>query len=326
MKAAVVTEAGVQVRDVPEPKPSPTQVLVRVRACGLNRADLAVAAGHSHGSIGGAGTVVGMEFAGEVVEVGSEVPSSAGLKPGDRVMCSGAAGYAEFAVADWGRVSPVPDSNMGWEQAATLPIALQTMHDAVVTNGGLQKGESILIQGASSGVGLMGMQIAKFMGARQVLGTSRNPAWRAKLAEFGCDLAIDTADPAWPDQVLAATGGKGVEVIIDQVSAGVANGNLKCCAILGRIVNVGRLGGFSGEFDFDLHAARRIRYIGVTFRTRSVEEVREIVRRTRADLWGAVESGRLRLPIDRTFPLAEAPAALAHMKANQHFGKIVLEC
>ena len=324
MKAAVVTGNGVEVRDVPEPQPGPQQVMVRVRAAGLNRADLAVAAGHAHGSVGGAGTVVGMEFAGEVVAVGAEVPGS--IAPGMRVMASGGAGYAEYALADWGRVFPVPEANMGWVQAATLPIALQTMHDAVVTNGGLQRGESILIQGASSGVGLMGMQIAKLMGARQVLGTSRNPAGRERLAEFGCDLAIDTGDAAWPDKVLAATGGKGVEVIVDQVSAGVANGNLTCCAILGRIVNVGRLGGFTGEFDFDLHAARRIRYIGVTFRTRSVEEVREIVRRTRADLWSAVEAGTLRLPIDRTYPLAEAPAALAHMKANQHFGKIVLEC
>jgi NADPH2:quinone reductase len=200
------------------------------------------------------------------------------------------------------------------------------MHDAVVTNGGLQRGESILIQGASSGVGLMGMQIAKLMGAKRVLGGSRNAAWRARLAEFGCDLPIDTGAADWPDQVLAATEGRGVEVIIDQVSGSVANGNLRACAILGRIVNVGRLGGFKGEFDFDLHAMRRIRYIGVTFRTRSLEEVREIVRRTRADLWTAVEAGTLRLPIDRTFPLAEAPAALAHMRANQHFGKIVLEC
>ena len=174
MKAAVVTEAGVRVQDVPEPRPTAEQVLVRVRASGLNRADLAVAAGHSHGSIGGLGTIVGMEFAGEVVEVGSEVPASAGVKPGDRVMCSGAAGYAELAVADWGRVSPLPNGDMAWEQAATLPIALQTMHDAVVTNGRLAPGESVLIQRASSGVGLMGMQLAKSMGAQLVLGGSQN--------------------------------------------------------------------------------------------------------------------------------------------------------
>ncbi len=103
--------------------------------------------------------------------------------------------------------------------------------------------------------------------------------------------------------MLAATGGKGVDLIVDQVSASVANGNMKAAAVLGRIVNVGRLGGFKGEFDFDLHALKRIDYIGVTFRTRSVEEVREINRRMRADLWGDVEGGKLQLPIDRTFPL-----------------------
>ena len=124
--------------------------------------------------------------------------------------------------------------------------------------------------------------------------------------------------------MLEATGGRGVELIIDQVSASVANQNMKATTILGRIVNVGRLGGFKGEFDYDLHALRRIAYIGVTFRTRSADEVREINRRMRADLWGAVEAGTLRLPIDRTFPLDEAAAALAHMRANGHFGKIVL--
>lgn len=324
MKAAIVTDQGVQVREVPEPTPGPQEVLVRVRAAGLNRADLGVAAGHAHGRMGGAGTIIGLEFAGEVVTTGAEVPEQ--IRPGMRVMCSGSGGYAEYAVADWGRVNPLPDSNMGWVQAATLPIALQTMHDAVVTNGGLKPGGSILIQGASSGVGLMGMQIAKAMGATLVLGGSRNPAARARFAEFGCDLAVDTSDAAWPERVLEATGGKGVEVIVDQVSASVANANLRACAILGRIVNVGRLGGNRGEFDFDLHALRRISYIGVTFRTRSVEEVREINRRMRADLWGAVEAGRLRLPVDKVFPLAEAAAALEHMKANAHFGKIVLEC
>jgi len=324
MKAAIVTASGVEVKDVPEPQPGPNEVLVRVRAAGLNRADLGVAAGHAHGRMGGAGTILGLEFAGEVVAVGAEVPDS--IAPGMRVMASGGGGYAEYAVADWGRVSPLPDSNMGWVTAATLPVALQTMHNAVVTAGGLKPGEAILIQGASSGVGLMAMQIAKAMGARLVLGSSTHAGRRARLGEFGCDLAIDTSDPAWPDQVLAATDGQGVQVIVDQVSAGVANGNLKACAILGRIVNVGRLGGMHGDFDFDLHAARRISYIGVTFRTRSVAEVREINRLMRADLWAAVEAGRLALPVDRSFPLAEAAAALAHMKANQHFGKIVLEC
>jgi NADPH2:quinone reductase len=182
----------------------------------------------------------------------------------------------------------------------------------------------VLIQGASSGVGLMGLQIAKLMGASTVIGTSTNAARRARLAEYGADLALDSQDPAWPDAAKTATGGKGVDLIVDQVSAGVANQNMQAAAILGRIVNVGRLGGMKGEFDFDLHALKRIDYIGVTFRTRSPEEVREINRLMRADLWPAVETGRLSLPIDRIFPLGQVVDALAHMRANAHFGKIVL--
>ena len=321
MKAAVLTGTGIEVRHVEKPTPAPNQVLVRVRAAGLNRADLIMASGHMHGSTGGPGTVLGLEFAGEVEAVGSEVTSA---KPGDRVMCSGSGGYAEYAVADWGRVSSIPANNMGYEQAATLPVALQTMHNALVTAGRLKAGEAVMIQGASSGVGLMGLQIAKLKGARFVIGTSTNAARRERLKEFGADLAIDTTQPAWSEKVLAATEGKGVDLIVDQVSASVANENMKAAAVLGRIVNVGRLGGFKGEFDFDLHALKRIDYIGVTFRTRSAEEVREIVRRMRADLWGDIESGRLKLPIDKTFPLDQAAAALAHMRAINHFGKIVL--
>jgi NADPH:quinone reductase-like Zn-dependent oxidoreductase len=321
MKAAVIAEGGVEIRDVGKPTPAPNQVLVRVRAAGLNRAEVIMASGRMHGSAGGPGAVLGLEFAGEVEAVGREVK---GVKPGDRVMCSGNGGYAEYAVADWGRVSAIPANNMSWEQAATLPVALQTMHNALVTAGRLKAGETVLIQGASSGVGLMGLQIAKLKGARLVMGSSTNAGRRQRLKEFGADIAIDTTQPDWSQEVLAATDKKGVDLIVDQVSASVANQNMKAAAVLGRIVNVGRLGGFKGEFDFDLHAMKRIDYIGVTFRTRSADEVREIVRAMRADLWPHVESGKLKLPIDRTFPLDQAAAALVHMRANAHFGKIVL--
>jgi NADPH2:quinone reductase len=321
MKAAVLGEKGLEIRDVPRPEPKPSEILVRVRASGLNRADLTMASGQRHGSLGGAGTIAGLEWAGEVAEVGTDVK---GIKPGDRVMCSGSGGYAEYAVCDWGRVSPIPANNMTFPQAATLPVALQTMHDALITNGRMKSGESVLIQGASSGVGIMGLQIARLMGAGLVMGTSTNPERRARLNEFGADHVLNTRDPQWPDDVLKATNGHGVNLIVDQVSASVANQNMKAAAILGRIVNVGRLGGVKGEFDFDLHAFKRIDYIGVTFRTRSLEEVREIVRKMRSDLWPAVEAGKLHLPIDRTFPLDQAAAAQAHMRANAHFGKIVL--
>ncbi len=157
-----------------------------------------------------------------------------------------------------------------------------------------------------------------------MLGTSTNAQRRARLSEYGCDVALDSSDPNWPAEVKKATGGKGVDLIVDLISGGVANGNLEAAALLGRIVNVGRLGGTKGEFDFDKHALKRIDYIGVTFRTRTVEEVREINRLLRADLWPAIEAGKLSLPIDKTFKLADIKDALAMMKANQHFGKIVL--
>jgi NADPH2:quinone reductase len=320
MKAGVATAEGLGVRDIPQPQPKPNEVLVKVRAAALNRADLTTARGLPHGSHGGIGAAVGLEWAGEVAEIGAEVK---GCKPGDRVMCSGTGGYAEYAVTDWGRVMPIPDG-MDFERAATLPVALSTLHNALITAGRLRAGESLLIQGASSGVGLMGLQIAKLKGASPVIGSSTNDARRARLKEFGADLAVDTRDPGWPEQVLAATGGKGVNLVVDMLSGPVVAQTMKAAALLGRIVNVGRLAGTKAEFDFDLHALRRIDYIGVTFRTRTLEEVREIGRRMRADLWDAVTAGKLALPIDRGFPLDEAVSAHAHMRANKHFGKIVL--
>ncbi|HKC33976.1 MAG TPA: zinc-binding dehydrogenase [Xanthobacteraceae bacterium] len=321
MKAAVVGEKGAEVRDLPKPEPAPNEVLIRVRASSLNRADVGVAAGHQHGRVGGVGSRIGLECSGEVEAVGRDVKD---FKPGDRVMGSAPGSYAEYVVANPGRIARIPANNMTYEQAACFPVALQTLHNAIVTAGRFKRGETLLIQGASSGVGLMGMQIGKFMGASLVMGTSTNPGRRARLKEFGCDLAIDTTDPKWPEAVKKATADKGVDLIVDMVSGGVANGNLEAAAILGRIVNVGRLGGQKGEFNYDLHALKRIDYIGVTNRTRTPEELNEVTRRMRADLWPAVEAGTLSLPIDKTFPLEKVAEALAMMKANQHFGKIVL--
>jgi NADPH:quinone reductase-like Zn-dependent oxidoreductase len=302
MKAAVFAKQGLELREVSQPQPKSGEVLVRVRYAGLNRRDLTRATGDE-------GTIPGMDWAGERADTG------------EPVMCMGAGGYAEYAVS--GCVLPIPKS-VALEQAAVLPLALLTMHDALVGNGRLQRGESVLIQGASSGVGLMGLQIAKLKGASLVIGSSRSAEHRHRLKEFGADLAVDPNDARWAEQVLEATGGRGVDLVIDQVSGNIFNATQKATAIRGRIVNVGRLGGMSAEFDFNLHALRRIQYIGVTFRTRSADEVREIARRMREDLWPALEAGKLRLPIDRTFALAEADAAQAHMRANRHFGKIVL--
>ncbi|GLH79315.1 quinone oxidoreductase [Bradyrhizobium sp. SSBR45G] len=320
MKAYVYGAQGAAITEIAKPAPKGTQVLVRVRACGLNRADLGMTKGHVHGAAGGVGTVLGMEWAGEVAELG---PDAKGVKVGDRVMGSGAAAFAEYTLADHGRLFHAP-SNMNFDEAATLPIALSTMHNAVVTNGALQPGQAVLVQGASSGVGLMAMQIAKLKGASLVIGSSTDAMRRNRLKEFGADLAIDSSDPAWVDQVLQATHGRGVDLIIDQVSGSVANQNLAATKVLGRIVNVGRLGGTHADFNFDLHAARRITYVGVTFRTRSIEEIRAIFDEVKTDIWGAVEQRSLRLPIDRVFGFDDIGAAFAHMEANKHLGKIVV--
>ena len=271
MKAGVASPNGVVIQDVPEPKPKTTDVLIKIKAIALNRADLGSAKGDtSHGAA--AGKPIGSEFSGEVIEVGADVRD---FKKGDRVMCHSPGSHAEIAISDYGRAMKIPDG-MGYEQAATLPIGLNTLHNALITAGRLKAGESVMVQGASSGVGIIGLQIAKLMGAKFVVGTSTNDARRAKLKEYGADLAVSTKDPTWPEQVLKATGGKGLDLTVDMLSGPTVSQTMACTALRGRIVNIGRHAGMKAEFDFDAHARQRIDYIGVTFRTRTIEEVREI--------------------------------------------------
>src|SRR4029077_19787114 len=291
MKAGIASPNGVVIADVPQPTPKPTDILVKVKAIALNRADLGSAKGDtSHGAA--VGKPIGSEFSGEVIEVGADVRD---FKKGDRVMCHSPGSHAEMAVSDYGRAMKIPDG-MGYEQAATLPIGLNTLHNALVTAGRLKAGESVMVQGASSGVGIIGLQIAKLMGAKLVVGTSTNEERRARLKEFGADLAVSTKDADWPDQVLKATGGKGLHLTVDMLSGPVVSQTMKCTALLGRIVNIGRLAGMKAEFDFDLHARNRIDYIGVTFRTRSLEEVRKILVDMRKDLWDHIKAGKIKVP------------------------------
>jgi NADPH2:quinone reductase len=322
MKAHILGAGGVELADAPQPACGPDDVLVKAKAWALNRADLAMARGVLHGGAGGPGAILGLEWAGDVVETGANV---SGLKPGDRVMGSGASAFAEMVAADQGRVMPMPRSDMSYAEAAALPVALQTMHDAVATHGEVGKGSSVLVLGASSGVGLMGLQIARAKGAALVIGSSTHAERRGQLKNFGADLAVDTNDPAWVQQVRDATGGRGIDVVVDQITGALTSQTLHATRVLGRIVNVGRLGGNQAEFDFDIHARRRITFVGVTFRTRTKDEVREISRRMRADLWPALERGDLRLPISHRFGFAQLREALEVMGANKHFGKIVLE-
>jgi NADPH2:quinone reductase len=321
MKAITAQANGIGVAELPIPTPNPQEVLVRVRAAGLNRADLAMASGKSHGGVGAAGAPIGLEWGGEVVAVGSAVK---GIDIGSGVMCTGGGGYAEYALADYRQALAIPKSPPDFIAAAALPIALRAMHNAIVGLGRLAQGETVLVLGAASAVGLVGLQIARIMGAGRVIGSSRDAERRARLAEFGADLAIDTGDENWPDLVMAATDGRGADLVVDLVSGPGVNLTLRATALGGRIINNGRLGGAVASFDFDLHATRRITYIGSSFRTRTLDEIAAINARMLPDVTASLIDGRLRLPIDATFPLGEAAEALARMRANEHFGKIVL--
>lgn len=327
MRAAVVVEeAGsrrIELREVPRPAPAEGELLVRVRAAGLNRADLAMNVGHFRTAGAAlAAAIPGVEFAGEVVEMG---PAVQGFAVGDRVMAMGQGAFAEYARIHHRLVMRVPQK-MDWAQAATAPVALMTAHDALITRAQLQRGESVLIQAASSGVGIVATQIARLKGARPVMGTSSSAAKLAALAAAAIapDIGIDTSKEDTVEAVMAATDGHGADVIIDMVAGATADMHLRAAALRGRIVNVGRMGGMRAEIDFDRLALRRLSLIGVTFRTRTIDEIADIVAAASIEVLPDVAAGRLHWPIDKAFALIQAAEAYQWMRSNSHLGKLVL--
>ena len=321
MKAVTLGDDGVEIKELPNPEPTSEQVLVKVKSCGLNRSDLLETQGQSFGHTGGDTKIIGGEFAGEIVELGEGVED---LKVGDKVMCRGGSGWAEYAVANHKRAIKFNPEQISWEQAASIQGNLQTMHDAIVTNGKFISGQSVFIQGASSGVGIIGLQIAKVLGASLVLGSSTNQNKLSKLSSYGADILIDTSKENWLDKVLDVTEGKGVDVLIDMLSGDFVNKNMEATKINGHLINIGRLAGMNGNFNYDLHAKRRLHYIGTTGRTRSVEENLDVARVANKDLWDHVVDGKIRHVIFKTFRLNEASDALNIMNENRHFGKLVL--
>lgn len=321
MKAVTLGDDGVEIKDLPNPEPTSEQVLVKVKSCGLNRSDLLETQGQSFGHTGGDTKIIGGEFAGEIVELGEGVED---LKVGDKVMCRGGSGWAEYAVANHKRAIKFNPEQISWEQAASIQGNLQTMHDAIVTNGKFITGQSVFIQGASSGVGIIGLQIAKALGASLVLGSSTNQNKLSKLSSYGADILIDTSKENWLDKVLEVTKGKGVDVLIDMLSGDFVNKNMEATKINGHLINIGRLAGMNGNFNYDLHAKRRLHYVGTTGRTRSVEENLDVARVANKDLWDHVIDGKIRHVIFKTFRLNEASDALNIMNENRHFGKLVL--
>lgn len=319
MRAAIATAQGIAFHnDIPRPAPGDDDVLVKVAVAGVNRADL----GNAKATATSPLLIVGQEWAGEVVEVGKNVKS---LRKGETVMCFGRnGGYAEYAVTNAGWAMPFNPREIKMEQAGTLPLSLLTAHDALKTQAQLTPGKTVLVQGASSGVGIMTLQMARAMGASVIAGTSRDESKYPRLTALGATMMLNSSKPDWADQILKATNDKGVDVVIDFVSGPTLSDSLKACAVLARVVNVGRLGGATASFNCDMHAVKRITYTGVSFRTRNAAEISDIFTKVRAEVLKDVIAGRIALPIDRTFKLEEASAAHALMNANGQFGKIAI--
>jgi putative PIG3 family NAD(P)H quinone oxidoreductase len=327
MKAVYIKEFGgaenLEIREVPDPpKPHGTQVLVRVRAAGLNRADIMQRRGSYPPPAGYSPNIPGLELAGEILETGDKAKR---FRPGDRVFgITAGEAQAETVLIDESLLAPVPN-NIDLVTAAAFPEVFITAHDAVFTQAQLQDHETLLIHAVGSGVGLAALQLAKARGCR-VIGTSRTADKLEKCAAFGLDLPVLVdKEPDFAGAVLDATGGRGVDVVLDLVGGAYLPGNIASLAPRGRIMVVGLSSGRKAELDLGALLYKRARVIGTALRGRSVEEKADAVRRFETEVVPLIASGALSANIDKVFPMSDVRAAHEYMESNESFGKIVLE-
>ena len=326
MRAAVITRPGgpevLEVRDVPRPLPRDGEVLVRVHASALNRADLLQREGRYPAPPGAPTNIPGLEIAGEVVEVGSGVSE---WTVGDRVFgIVGGGGNAEFAVTRAQELARVP-SALSWDAAAAVPEAFITAHDALVTLGGFGPGQAALIHAVGSGVGLAATQLANALGGRGY-GTARTADKIEKARAFGL------TDGCVVDQDLAVmavaverwTKGRGVDVVIDLVGGPYLPASLECMAPLGRLILVGLLAGRSAPVNLGTILQRRLTVRGTVMRSRSAAEKAAATAAFIRDVLPLLESGAVRPVVDRVFPLEEIGHAHALLASNRTFGKVVI--
>jgi len=304
----------------PKPEPKPDEILIRVEAAGVARADLLQRQG-KYPPPYGASDIPGLDIAGTVASAGGDVT---GCKPGDAVCAILAGGgYAEFCAVPAVQALPIPD-NWTSIEAATLPENLFTVYDNLITRGGLQRGETVLIHGGSSGLGTMAIMLARARGAVPLATAGTQAKCDACLA-FGAAHAINYKDSDFVDEVKRFTADRGVDLVLDMVGGPYLDRNLEALALEGRIVIVATQGGRTGQLEIHKLMSKRARVIGSTMRARTPTEKGRVAERLLQDVWPLLPAKDLIWPIiDSTFPLRDARLAHQRMESGQHIGKIVL--
>lgn len=308
------------VDQVPVPDAGDHDLLVEVHAAGMNRVDLDMLAGNYNGNDTGRSFVAGREAAGVVVAAG---PLAEGFAIGDRVMgATPQGGFASVAPMDARHALPVPPG-LDWTGAASLPVGLSTEHDALLQSG-FRPGDSLLVLGGGSSIGLIGVSMAKALGASLVVATTTSHQKAAAIVEAGADVVVNTREHRWVGQVLEATDGRGVDVVLDHLGGTPLADSLRGVRIGGRIVNIGRLAGRRSDLALDDLSFRRLHLIGTTFSVRTVEERGAVYSRVREQVLPAVEAGKIRARIDRVFTLDHVREAQRYLASGAGVGKVVL--
>jgi NADPH:quinone reductase len=320
MRAIVFTAAGgpevIDHREVPDPVAGAGEVVVRVRATAVNRADLLQRMGFYPAPPGVPADIPGLELAGEVESDGAI------FKAGARVYgLAGGGTYAEKVVVHERTLAQIPDG-LDFVQAAAVPEAFVTAYDAMVSQAGLSAGETVLVSAVGSGVGTAAVQIARAIGARAI-GTARTESKLGRAAELGMAHGIVAESGKFARAVREATGGRGVDVVLELVGGPYVAEDIACVARGGRIILVGLMAGARGELDFGPILQKRVRLQGTVLRARPLEE-KIVAGQLLARLGPLFASGALRPVVDRVFPLAEAAAAHVYVGSNEGFGKVVL--